>query len=130
LFASRTFQAPAYVNSDCGAKALAFDRIQVNALVRIVTAAAGMVEVGVLSMSRLPYWKEGTPHSMWGRFSWRQYSSANMIVSTRVTTGSPFGFLTSGSSYKSILKKITAPSALNDPKSCSPYGSLALQKPS
>jgi hypothetical protein len=34
------------VNSDCGAKALAFGRIQVNALVRMVTAAAGMVEVG------------------------------------------------------------------------------------
>jgi hypothetical protein len=34
------------VNSDCGTKAIAFDRIQVNALVRIVTAAAGMVEVG------------------------------------------------------------------------------------
>ena len=36
----------------------------------------------------------------------RQYSSANRIVSTRVTTGSPFGSLTSGSSYKSILKNV------------------------
>ena len=43
---ARAFQAPAYVNSDCGAKAMAFDRIQVNALVRMVTAAAGMVEIG------------------------------------------------------------------------------------
>ena len=40
---------------------------------------------------------------MWGRLSSRQYSSANMIVSTRLTTGSPFAFLTSGSSYKSIF---------------------------
>jgi hypothetical protein len=39
------------VNSDCGAKALAFDRIQVNALVRMVTAAAGMVKVGLASKS-------------------------------------------------------------------------------
>ena len=43
LVAARAFQAPAYVNTDCGAKALAFDRIQVNALVRTVTAAAGTV---------------------------------------------------------------------------------------
>ena len=47
------------------------------------------------------------PHIQCGaRHRMRQYSSANMIVSTRVTTGSPFGFLTSGSSYKSILKKM------------------------
>ena len=43
LVAARAFQAPAYVNSDCGARALAFDRIQVNALVRMVTAEAGLV---------------------------------------------------------------------------------------
>jgi hypothetical protein len=36
---------------------VAFDRIQVNALVRIVTAAAGMVEVCVPSMSGLSSWK-------------------------------------------------------------------------
>ena len=41
LVAARAFQAPAYVNSDCGARAWAFDRIQVNALVRMVTAEAG-----------------------------------------------------------------------------------------
>ena len=41
LVAARAFQAPAYVNNDCGAKALTFDRIQVNALVRMVTAEAG-----------------------------------------------------------------------------------------
>ena len=46
LVAARAFQAPAYVNSDCGARALAFDRIQVNALVRMVTAEAGMVRIG------------------------------------------------------------------------------------
>jgi hypothetical protein len=39
------------VNSDCGAKALAFDRIQVDALVRMATAAAGMVEAGLASNS-------------------------------------------------------------------------------
>lgn len=55
----------------------------------------------------------------------RQYSSANMIVSTRVTTGSPFEPLTSGSSYKSILKNTRWPSASNAPKSCSSCGSLA-----
>ncbi len=43
LVASRAFQAPAYVNTDCGAKAWAFDRIQVNAPVRMVTAEARMV---------------------------------------------------------------------------------------
>ena len=43
VVAARAFQAPAYVNSDCGAKAMTFDRIQVNALVRMVTAEAGMV---------------------------------------------------------------------------------------
>ena len=43
LVAARAFQAPAYVNSDCGTKAMTFDRIQVNALVRMVTAEAGMV---------------------------------------------------------------------------------------
>ena len=43
LVAARAFQAPAYVNSDCGARAMTFDRIQVNALVRMVTAEAGMV---------------------------------------------------------------------------------------
>jgi hypothetical protein len=58
LVASRAFQAPAYVNSDCGAKALAFDRIQVNALVRMVTAAAGMVEVGLASKSGSASWKK------------------------------------------------------------------------
>jgi hypothetical protein len=42
LVAARTFQAPAYVNSDCGTKAMTFDRIQVNALVRMVTAEAGI----------------------------------------------------------------------------------------
>ena len=41
LVATRAFQAPAYVNSDCGTRAMAFDRIQVNALVRMVTAKAG-----------------------------------------------------------------------------------------
>ena len=34
LVAARAFHAPAYVNSDCGAKAMTFDRIQVNALDR------------------------------------------------------------------------------------------------
>ena len=43
LVVTRAFQAPAYVNSDCGTRAMAFDRIQVNALVRMVTAAAGTV---------------------------------------------------------------------------------------
>jgi hypothetical protein len=43
LVAARTFQAPAYVNSDCGTKAMTFDRIQVNALARMVAAEAGMV---------------------------------------------------------------------------------------
>jgi hypothetical protein len=33
-------------------KALAFDRIQVDALTRVVTAAAGMVKVGVASMGK------------------------------------------------------------------------------
>lgn len=47
LVAARAFQAPAYVNIDCGARALAFDRIQVNALVRMVTAEAGMVRIGI-----------------------------------------------------------------------------------
>ena len=59
------------------------------------------------------------PTSNVGSRSLHQYSSANMIVSTRVTTGSPFALLTSGSSYKSILKKIVWPSASKDPKSCS-----------
>jgi hypothetical protein len=62
LVTSRAFQAPAYVNSDCGVKALAFDRIQVNALVRMVTAAAGMVEVGLASKSEPSSWKKRTPH--------------------------------------------------------------------
>ena len=44
LVAARAFQAPAYVNTDCGAKAWAFDRIQVDALVCMVTAEARMVE--------------------------------------------------------------------------------------
>jgi hypothetical protein len=44
LVAARAFQAPAYVNTDYGAKAWAFDRIQVDALVRMVTAEARMVE--------------------------------------------------------------------------------------
>jgi hypothetical protein len=48
------------VNSDCGAKALAFDRIQVNALERIVTAEAGMVEVGLAIMSK-PAFSEKSP---------------------------------------------------------------------
>ena len=78
LVASRAFQAPAYVNSDCGAKAVPFDRIQVNALVRMVTAVAGMVEVGPVSKKN--------PCGMWGDVA-RQYSSANMIVSTRLTMG-------------------------------------------
>ena len=43
LVACRAFQAPAYVNTDYGLKASAFDRIQVDALVRIATAAARMV---------------------------------------------------------------------------------------
>ena len=47
LVAARAFQAPAYVNSDCGARAWAFDRTQVNALVRMVTAEAGMVRIGI-----------------------------------------------------------------------------------
>jgi hypothetical protein len=34
------------VNTDYGSKASAFDRIQVDALVRIATAAARMVEIG------------------------------------------------------------------------------------
>jgi hypothetical protein len=61
LVASRAFQAPAYVNSDCGAKAIAFDRIQVNALVRMVTAAAGTVEVGLASVSKTES-SEKKPH--------------------------------------------------------------------
>ena len=44
LVAARAFQAPAYVNTDYGAKAWAFDRIHVDALVRMVTAEARMVE--------------------------------------------------------------------------------------
>lgn len=39
-------RAPAYVNIDYGSKASAFDRIQVDALVRIATAAARMVKIG------------------------------------------------------------------------------------
>ena len=107
LVASRAFQAPAYVNTDCGAKASAFDRIQVNALVCMVTAAAGMVEIGSTRScdfgrdKKEPYIKCGVVLLA------HQYSSANMIVSTRVTTGSPFALLTSGSSYKSILKKLS-----------------------
>ena len=58
LVAARAFQAPAYVNNDCGARALAFDRIQVNALVRMVTAEAGMVtfciRVGVRQVNKRP----------------------------------------------------------------------------
>ena len=44
MVAARAFQAPAYVNIDCGARAWAFDRIQVDALVRMITAEARMVE--------------------------------------------------------------------------------------
>jgi hypothetical protein len=44
LVAARAFQAPAYVNTDYGTKAWAFDRIQVDALVRMVTAGARMVD--------------------------------------------------------------------------------------
>jgi hypothetical protein len=49
------------------------------------------------SRKKNPTFKVGLRHPM------RQYSSANMIVSTRLTMGSPFEFLTSGSSYKSLL---------------------------
>jgi hypothetical protein len=43
LVACRALRAPAYVNTDYGSKASTFDRIQVDALVRIATAAARMV---------------------------------------------------------------------------------------
>jgi hypothetical protein len=39
------------VNTDYGVKASAFDRIQVDALVRIATAAARMVEIGSTGLS-------------------------------------------------------------------------------
>src|SRR5947209_3153901 len=51
-----------------------------------------------------------------------------MIVRTRVTTGSPFASLKSGSSYKSIFQKIRSPAKSNAPKSCSPCGSLSSVK--
>jgi hypothetical protein len=54
LVAARTFQAPAYVNSDCGTKAMTFDRIQVNALVRMVTAEAGIGQDLHSSENRVP----------------------------------------------------------------------------
>jgi hypothetical protein len=43
LVACRALRAPAYVNTDYGSKASAFDRIQVDALVCIATAVARMV---------------------------------------------------------------------------------------
>jgi hypothetical protein len=62
LVAFRAFHAPAYVNSDCGAKVNAFDRIQVDALVRIITAAAGMVEVWRYKSWVTPDLEKRTPH--------------------------------------------------------------------
>lgn len=85
-------------------KAKTFDRIQVNALVRIVTAAAGMVEICVQYMGDASVFKK-EPHIDVGLVERRQYSPANMIVSTRLTMGSPFGSLTFGSSYKSIFQQ-------------------------
>jgi hypothetical protein len=82
------------VNIDFGSKASAFDRIQVDAPVRIATAAARMVEIGATRLSGIR--EKTTPHSTWGLACFCQYSLANMIVSTRVTTGSPFAFLTFG----------------------------------
>lgn len=96
-------RAPAYVNIDYGSKASAFDRIQVDALVRIATAAATMVKIGSTRLCN--FRREKKDHVNCGvAFFAHQYSSANMIVSTRVTTGSPFALLTSGSSYIDLEK--------------------------
>jgi hypothetical protein len=65
LVASRAFQAPAYVNTDCGAKAWAFDRIQVNAPVRMVAAEARMVGFASRSSVNFVVTKK-TPQSLWG----------------------------------------------------------------
>jgi hypothetical protein len=92
------------VNTDYGVKASAFDRIQVDVLVRIATAAARMVEIGATRLSGIR--EKTTPHSTWGLACFCQYSLANMIVSTRVTTGSLFAPLTFGSSYKLILPAV------------------------
>src|ERR1700732_2346893 len=111
-------QAPDYVNSDCGAKAVAFDRIQVDALVRMATAEAGMVDV----MSRFEVRR---PHDSCGALIRCQYSSANMMMSTRVTMGASSRPLTPGSSYKPCLKMNFWSSISKLPKSCSLCGSLS-----
>jgi hypothetical protein len=51
------------VNTDYGAKASAFDRIQVDVLVRIATAAARMVEIGATRLSGI---REKTTHTQRG----------------------------------------------------------------
>lgn len=96
-------RAPAYVNIDYGSKASAFDRIQVDALVRIATAAARMVKIGSTRLCNFRREKKD-PRQLWGRVLCASIFSANMIVSTRVTTGSPFALLTSGSSYIDLEK--------------------------
>jgi hypothetical protein len=77
------------VNIDYGSKASAFDRIQVDALVRIATAAARMVKIGSTRLCNFRREKKD-PRQLWGRVLCASIFSANMIVSTRVTTGSPF----------------------------------------
>ena len=58
LVACRALRAPAYVNTDYGSKASAFDRIQVDALVRIATAEAGMVR----NVGTGPDWDKNSPN--------------------------------------------------------------------
>jgi hypothetical protein len=60
------------VNTDYGVKASAFDRIQVDVLVRIATAAARMVEIGATRLSGIR--EKTTPHSTWGLACFCQYS--------------------------------------------------------
>jgi hypothetical protein len=57
-YARHALQAPAYVNIDYGSEASAFDRIQVDALVRIATAEAGMVR----NVGTSPDWDKNSPN--------------------------------------------------------------------